>query len=44
MSQIYHLVEVVAMMSVLGERICTARARRRWSMEMLEPSFAGASV
>ncbi|MDA3926784.1 MAG: helix-turn-helix domain-containing protein [Kiritimatiellae bacterium] len=35
MSQICHPTEVVSMLSVLGERIRTARVRRRWSMEIL---------
>lgn len=33
MSQTYHPVEVAAMLSVLDERIRTARTRGRWSME-----------
>ena len=35
MNQKYVPNDVSAMMSLLGERICTARTRRRWSMDML---------
>ncbi|MCK9304984.1 MAG: helix-turn-helix domain-containing protein [Bacteroidales bacterium] len=35
MNQTHYPAEVVSMMTLLGERICIARTRRRWSMEIL---------